>query len=451
MKITNFNSYNLEKFVSMIETDNVFGSYNYTEKQMREMLSPVSITFSLENINRMQSMLLCEQKFSYVHQSQRYVSLSKSIKPVVPKNMPSDLYHDGLEILDNVVMLYHQMTVLKDDAANKKRHTKDDFKYGIPYEDARYMLPLCVPTNIAVTISGDQLIDLYDLFYNYPIIMDDIRQELNRYIDRVVVNHIMQFVHKSALPTNNIYKFDIQELYNNEHNNVSIIGHSKKGIYNAAYGALTSQNEKSPENIMNEWMSSDTINVKEKCNELVNNVMSYGHKSIIEQMRNTSIMKCSLSTYHQVIRHRIQKIQRDNVLNLATADFKYYIPESIKTHSHFAKSFHNVMKMYRNLFNTYGKKYSNEYLSVFLPNAAYICFVVNSNASHDNWIFRERLCLTAQTEIRELYDEKFHKLYVSAPDVYSRGLPPCVHGKGCKEGRMTCGHPEVLIEKYGNI
>lgn len=109
------------------------------------------------------------------------------------------------------------------------------------------------------------------------------------------------------------------------------------------------------------------------------------------------------------------------------------------------------MKMYSNLFDIYNKKYSDEYLSLFLPNSAYICFVINSNASHDNWIFRERLCQTAQTEIRELYDEKFRRLYYIAPEVYSQGLPPCAQGKGCKEGRMSCGHPEILQEKYNII
>lgn len=449
MKITNFNSYNLNEFYNTVYTKNIINNH-YTERQMREMLSPVSITFFLEGINRMQSMLLCEQGFSYVHQSQRYVSLSKSISPVVPENIPKDLYNDGVEILHKVVMLYHQMTKLKDSGSGKKRLTVDDFKYGIPYEDARYMLPLCVPTNIAVTISGDRLIDLYDLFYNYPIIMHDIMKELNKYIGLPVVNMIMPYVHRSNIPTFNMYEYEMKSLYEKDHY-VDIIDHSENGLYNAAYGALASQNEKSPERIISEWASDENVSVEKKCNDLVNNVMSYGHKSIIEQMRNTAVMKCSLSTYHQVIRHRIHKIQRDNVLNLATNKFKYYIPESINKHNKYAKSFHNVMKMYHNLFELYGKKYSNEYVSLFLPNAAYICFVVNSNASNENWIFRERLCLTAQTEIRELYDEKLRKLFHYAPDVYFRGLPPCVYGKGCKEGRMSCGKPDELIEKYGNF
>lgn len=450
MKITNFNSYNLDDFVEKFHMSNMFGNHNFTELQVREMLSPISITFFLENINRMQSMLLCEEGFSYVHQSQRYVAFSKNINLVLPENTPEELIIEGKDLIRKVANVYQQMTVLKEDTKNKKRHTAEDFEHGIPYEDARYMIPLCVPTNIAVTFSGDRLIDLYNLFYNYPIIMNDIKVHFNRYIDRNLINMIMQFVHKTSIPTFNMYTHEKMELYNSG-DNVHIIAHSQNGLYNAAYGALASQNAESPENIINKWKENEESSVEQQCENLVNNVMSYGHKSIIEQMRNTVIMKCSLSTYHQVIRHRIHKIQRDDVLTLGTDDFKYYIPESIEKHEKFSNIYHKIMKLYQNFFEKYNKKYSNEFVSLFLPNAALICFVVNSNASNDNWIFRERLCLTAQTEIRELYDEKFRRLYYFAPNVYHHGLPPCVRGKGCKEGKMTCGKWYLLSDKYDTI
>lgn len=450
MKITNFNSYNLDSFVEYLHEHDISNKNNITETEFSKMIAPVSCSFCLDNINRLQSNLLCERGYSYVHQSQRYVKFNSDVRVSVNKNIPQDLYNDGMTLLKASINIYKEFTKLKDDKV-RGRLTKDDFLHGIPYEDGRYVMPLCVSTNIVITVSGDQLIDLYKLFYEYPIVMHDIMMEMNNHIHPKLRTLLMRFATYPSFSGHSMYDTEMKALYNDDNNNVYIVGHNV-GTYNAAVGALASQNEQSPMEIINAWREISSIEeFDNRCDNIVNRVMSYGHKSIIEQIRNTAVMKCSLSTYHQVIRHRIHKISRENILNICKKDkFKWYIPESIHSIDTFRNIYNTLMERYQEFFDKYSKKYSPEYVSLFLPNATMICFVVNSNASNDNWIFRERLCLTAQTEIRELYEEKFLKLYEQSPLVYKHGVPPCVLKKGCKEGRMTCGRSDLQV-KYNFI
>lgn len=441
MKLNNFTSNNLNDVANYIH---IYQIKEINPLDYRKLLSNISISFELENINRLQSTLLCELGFSYVQQSQRYVEINYDTIPVVSESLPYELYSEGLSIFDNAISLYTEMTELKKIANIKKRLTAKDFKYGIPYEDARYCLPLCMPTNIVITISGDQLIDLYNYAQQYPITLNPIIKLLDKHIPVSVRNFILSTIQYSKSHNYNLYGFELEKLYNDDETFVKILSYDT--IENAARGALASQNLESPSTIYQAWNNTD---VDKKCTNLVNNVLSYGHESIIEQMRNTSVMKCSLSTYHQVIRHRLQNINRQDIMTLCkNRQFKFYVPESIRLNREFYLKYTHLMQQYQKLFNTMHKKYNDEFISEYLPNAAYICFSVNSNARNDNWIFRERLCLTAQTEIRDLYIEKFKLLYPTCECVYKRGLPPCASDGKCKEGKYTCGNKLAIKSEF---
>ena len=92
-----------------------------------------------------------------------------------------------------------------------------------------------------------------------------------------------------------------------------------------------------------------------------------------------------------------------------------------------------------------------ELLILALPNAKFIKFIVSSNARADNQIFTDRLCLTAQTEIRELYKKKFDYLYDIYPELYKYGVPPCVTPGVCKEGKLSCGRVNYMRQMFSEI
>lgn len=108
-------------------------------------LSPfehVSFTFAIEGISRVTSHQLVRHRLaSYTQQSQRYVSLKKKLEYVTPKTIAgsdkADAYRQAMEAAHR---LYCEMV----DA-------------GIPAEDARYILPQSVQTQLAMTMNAREL------------------------------------------------------------------------------------------------------------------------------------------------------------------------------------------------------------------------------------------------------------------------------------------------------
>ena len=433
MKIVSFSAPGLDEFINL--TLNL--------KALKNKLKTINIFFEVEGINRLQSTLLCELGFSYVQQSQRYVNFTKG-NFYVPDNIKYRIdtaYDEGEALLNASFELYKEMIELKD--PNKKgRLTVDDYKYGIPAEDARIILPLATTTNLTVAMTADKLFDLVEMCYSEEDNMIDFLHELQKHIDPNLISFIKTYT------MNNIRFVDNNGIENlcTKGNNVVCIDDGL-GYMSVALGALSSQNELAPHIVFKSWGDEKL----EKSKKLINNVMSYGHTGILEQTRSTFSMRCSLSAYHQVIRHRLQNINRDSLRKLLniTDMYEFHIPDTIKN-SVFYDRVVELIKRYIKFYENKGTYLESDFL-LFLLNCHPIEFIVSSNARNDNWIFRERLCLTAQSEIRNMYEKKFKRLYSRYPDIYKYGLPPCVLTGKCKEGKLSCGKIKEMQEKYNYV
>lgn len=420
---------NIESFIVSSNLDHIL------EYDLRDLLCTENVNIVLVGINRLQSMLLCELNDSYIQQSQRYVPITNSSINILDLT-PENIKNDASTLINSAIALYKEMTYLKD--PNKKgRPTSEDFIHRISYDDARSILPLCVTTNMSITTSADKLAAMFKLFNKYPIVFNELKNELLSYI---TPNLARMLISVGAIGrTSELNKFDKYFINKfNEltiHNNVIELN-TQNINEQIAIGALTSQNSDSPVSVYNNWKDDK----EEKSKKLISNVIGYGHTAILEQARTTFAMQCSISTFHQVIRHRLQKIRREPLTNIIyDIDRPFIIPKSIRNNEYFYRQTLNLMAEYRNLINEYSKKYSKEFLMQFLPNCVPIRFIVSSNIRNDNWIFRERLCFTAQDEIRSMYEKKFAALNDTNSNVVKYGLPPCVLNNTCKEGRMNCG------------
>lgn len=439
MKIVNFKAPGLDKFVRSVFDKSLSVNIRF----VKEELKTINIFFEIEGVNRLQSTLLCELKDSYVQQSQRYVNFSTG-SFYVPDNIKSligSAYNEAEELINDSFKLYKEMIELKD--PNKKgRLTADDYKYGIPAEDARMILPLATTTNLTVSMSGDKLFDLVELCRYESYNMHDFISELKNYISPRLIQCIDKYVSHIC------GEYSESGIINTctKENNVVCID-SGSGYETVTLGALSSQNELAPHIIYDSWGNEQ----EEKSKKLINNVIGYGHTAILEQTRSTFNMSCSLSAYHQVIRHRHQNIHRDRLtklLNITDID-EFHIPESIEN----SIFYYRVVKLIEKYIRFYENSKTSlpKYFLVFLLNCHPIEFKVSSNARNDNWIFRERLCLTAQSEIREMYEKKFKILYNKYPDIYKYGLPPCILTGKCKEGKLSCGKIRQMQEKYSYV
>lgn len=416
--------------------------FNYNE--LRNLLMCENVSFVLSGINRLQSMLLCEKGFSYVQQSQRYVPVSKKFIKYLD-NTPEELIEEGSILVNKSIRLYKNMTKLVND--NKKgRPAKEDFLYGISYEDARSVLPLAMSTNIVVSMTADKLIDLFILFNRYTLIFKSIRDEFERLLPFKLYHSLI-----TAAYHNTESDHSVSDKYFNEKmkdlslvNNIYMINHNN----NVAVAALASQNEESPEVIYNSWGNLTRANDIKICK----NVLGYGHYGINEHSRNTFAMTCSLAAYHQVIRHRLQNIRREPLKNLIhNSDREFVIPECIIYSDVFLEKFHELIESYKKFYDKFKSKYDNQFLMQFMLNAAAVRFVVSSNIRNDNSIFRDRLCFTAQDEIRKLYLRKYEILHNMYPELVKYGLPPCVKEGKCKEGKLSCGQFDKVKAEYADF
>ena len=124
---------------------------------VRELLKTCNLSFVLEGINRWQSTMICELKESYVQQSQRYVTLHAD-GYTLPDLKEADR-QKAVELIGRAFALYEEMSQLKEEF--KGRPKKEHYLHGIPVEDARYILPLAVKTNLSVAMTGDKLLEWF--------------------------------------------------------------------------------------------------------------------------------------------------------------------------------------------------------------------------------------------------------------------------------------------------
>ena len=144
---------------------------------VKELLKTCNVSFVLEEINRWQSTMICELKDSYVQQSQRYVTLNAD-GYTLPSQLSEEDTARAQELIAEAFALYEEMSQLKANFTGRPK--PENYLYGIPVEDARYILPLAVKTNISVATTGDKLLDWFRMM-NRPLDKDmfsDIHQAL---------------------------------------------------------------------------------------------------------------------------------------------------------------------------------------------------------------------------------------------------------------------------------
>lgn len=117
----------------------------------------------------------------------------------------------------------------------------------------------------------------------------------------------------------------------------------------------------------------------------------------------------------------------------------------------------DVLRGYVNLqamFRYYDKKTynvltkrANENARAVLPNATETKIVVTMNVRALFNFFKERLCMRAQDEIREMAFEMWKCCMQISPTIFKYAVPTCVNGK-CKEGKMSCGKMLEVKDRY---
>ena len=413
-----------------------------TEPELAELLKTANIFFVLEGINRVQSMLLCELKASYVQQSQRYVSLGPQAY-ILPELEPYFAAQAG-ELVNKAFDLYHRMSELKEGFSGRPK--RENYVHNIPIEDARYILPLATKTNLSVSLPGPKLIDLYKLCQNeqYKETMADIWQSLSVHLPASLLKALAR-----VAGNNNTRVIGFFEQYFSKidtENNMVLLAAYKDLDLKVALGALTSTQSRTSKEILEAWGEE----AEQKARGVVQRVLGYGHESIAEQARTTFGMMCSLATYHQQIRHRMPESVREDFSAIITEPERpAVVPESIRE-SQFAQEFLELVQAFKEFRLEVYRRFGLAKALPLLLNCEQIKMIISTNARIDLEMLAERTCMNAQWEIRDLAIKKLKILRGLSQTLYERALPSCLTGK-CREGKLSCGKQKEVKELFQRI
>ena len=430
MKITNYEHTGLNKIESWIEKNQI---KRLDERSLKEALKTINISFIAEEINRIQSMLLCEIRASYVQQSQRYVTMHR--KAYLLPQLEDNDYNYAKKLTENSFGLYERMSKLKN-GEFRGRPKLENYLHLITIEDARYILPTSTKTNICVTMTGDKLYELFRLFNDkkYKYVFEDIRREISLYLP----GNLIKLLPRTYNSDNN--KDLIESLYHDDlfkiesENNLILLSQFKNLDLQVGLGALTSTQSRTPSETLIIW--GDEANDKSKA--VVQRVLGYGHESIAELARTTFGIMCSIVTYHQQIRHRLPEIFRENLLNLILDKNRPVVVPQMVKNSIFYDEFLQLTEEFKAFRLYVYEKYGQDKAFFFLLNCDQIKMVISTNARIDTTVLSERTCMNAQWEIRELAIKKLRILRKLSSILYEKALPSCMTSK-CKEGKLTCG------------
>ena len=439
MKVTNFAATGLAEVNDYLANNNID---SLTKKELKNLLKTSNISFVAEEINRLQSTLLCELKDSYVQQSQRYVSFDKDAYTLA--ELEDEDLKKAEDLIAKAFNLYQQMSQLKD-KISPGRPKVEDYRYGIPIEDARYIFPLAVKTNISVAMSADKLYDLFTLFNDdsYSDLFKEFKVQVSNYLPDYLLDILDNY--NFANGNNNL----VADFYQTK---LAEIGSENELVFFSALdnldlkvglGAATSTSALTPSQKLSKWGKK----AEQRAKALAKRVLGYGHESIAEQARTTFGMICSMVTYHQQIRHRLPKNYREDLTNLITDQKReVVIPPRIKD-SQFEEDFLAIVDEVKDFRSYLAKKYDLTKALYFVLNCEQIKFITATNARIDLEMLAERICLNAQWEIRELATKKLEVLRELSDVLYEKALPPCVYDK-CNEGKLSCGKQKEMRERY---
>ena len=409
---------------------------------LKEILKTVSISFVLEDIDRIQSTLICELRDSYVQQSQRYVALAG--ETYTQPNLDEEDNAKARLLFAEAGSLYGEMSRLKDPGF-KGRPQAEHYIYGIPIEDARYILPLAVKTNVCTAMSGDKLFEFFRLLRDgtYGDMFSALAAELAGYLPPALVC-LLPGEYDSGFGgecAEDFYRDYFAEI--SAENNLVYFDGFAELTRNVGLGALTSTSADPPSLVLEKWGSD----ADSKARGVVERVLGYGHESIAEQARTTFGLMCSLAAYHQQLRHRLFQNRRESLSALIwDKDREVKTPESIKR-SVFYPEFQRIVRQFKEFRIAAARKYGEDKALLFLLNCDQIKLITSANARADAMMLKDRTCMNAQWEIRDLALKKLACLRKLSGVLYEKALPACVFGK-CREGKLTCGRQAEVRARF---
>lgn len=325
-----------------------------------------------------------------------------------------------------------------------KSHYKKAFKVydkfvaaGVPVEDARFVLPYGLKTNIYMSLNARELIHVicsmiygrgkhYEEIYKLGI---QLKEQFDaRYAGLVEVN--AKYYTDDLSASLEIKSEPCKKIEYVNHNASLIAASEDAGTKLQEFAKVCGYKN----------FDFATALKDDKLSKLLE------HFNYTFKVENFSLIILKHYT-----RHRMQSLSTAPLALMANSN-KFIIPESIGVNAELKEDFEKIIKENRRLFNKFIESEVSPYLMVYLmPHATAIDFVSTMNARELLHLMNLRTCNRAQWTIRYLACDMLKALKDKDPEMFKHYGPSCYTFGVCPEGRLCCGQQVQMKEKFSNL
>lgn len=328
--------------------------------------------------------------------------------------------------------------------AKLKEHYKEMFKIydkfvaaGVPVEDARFVLPYGLKTNIYMSLNARELIHVVcSMIYGRGKHYEEIYAlglQLKEQFDKRYPGLI------EANEKN--YTDDLSEVLKINQpicENIEYVTHSAKLL---SYPTNASES-------LDDFAKHTGYEKFDFKTSLKDDKLS----KMLEHFNYTfKVNNFALIILKHYTRHRMQSLSNQTLVQMAGIN-KFVMPESISLNPELKADFENAIKANREIYNNLVKEKINPYLMVYImPHATAIDFITTVNARELVHLCNLRTCNRAQWEIRYLVTDMLKQLKRVDSDMFKHYGPSCYTYGVCPEGRLCCGKIAEMKDKFDNL
>ncbi len=308
---------------------------------------------------------------------------------------------------------------------------------GVPVEDARFILPYGLKTNIYMTCNARELIHVIcSMIYGRGAAYEEIYTlglQLKAQFDARYPDMIEQ---NAKLYTRELDA--VLEVIPEKSKNIEYVSHTAKLV---AY----------PENAA-DTLNDFAVTSGYKCFDFKTALKDDKQAKLLEHFNYTfKVDNFALIILKHYTRHRMQALSTMPIAKMATIN-KFVMPPSISSNAEHKADFEKAIKENRKIYNKLIDQNCSPYLLIYItPHATAIDFVSTLNARELLHYSNLRTCTRAQWEIRNLATSMLAQLKKVDPKMFAGFGPSCYTYGVCPEGRLCCGKQAEMKQKFDNL
>lgn len=402
-----------------------------------------------ENVSLFFEQFLIEHRLSaYTIKSGRYVNFSKAgcYEPEFRYNREvSEKTKEDVkkEYMDFVTKSFELYTKLAND--------------GVKVEDARFILPYSLKTNIYCSMDARELLHLiWSMIYGrgkkYSELIKigtllkeqlyDIAPSIAENLEKIEDGKETKEDKLDELLGKPIYK--AEEDFNKK-SLIEVIHVTSNPEETIAISAIVKNKQCSIQEAKDMLDNDSTL-----LGKILDIVFEDKRKRELEQINITFRMNdMPLILLKHQVRHRLQNINIPTFTEIANTTRYSYPPSIIEK----GEEYEEMLKNFYDFANKLYKKFQD--LGVYGEDLVYlflhgknIDFITTMNARILYHICNLRTCNRAQWKMREYYRELLSQLIEKSPDIFKRFGPNCYTKGYCPEGKLTCGKMQFVKEDF---